>query len=92
MLIFNNKKPLAYNLEDNMMKITTETGSVYILDTETQRVKRENPNAALRKDDKWLRYINISDVEVGKGITFLLEPLGEGDCTLRQTSYVTEIE
>lgn len=75
-----------------MRKITTETGSTYIIDQDNQRVKRENPNSALRKDDKWLQYTNISDITVGKGITFILEPLGEGDCTLRQTSQVITIE
>lgn len=77
-----------------MLKIETETGSTYLYDESNQVVARTVSRHDLRRDGGWVRLLHpISHIEVGYGMTMVLEPLSEhATTTIRQTSKVVEVE
>lgn len=69
--------------------ITTESGSVYeIRDGHIRRVSTEN----MRKDGEWIKLYSCTDPYIGESMQFILEPLGEGDFTVRTTTPVVSCE
>lgn len=76
-----------------MKKITTQSGTTYLLD-KGDRVKRLVTGDAeeLRRDEDWLDLISEPRVVVGLPMILLLEPLGMGHMTRRNTSPVVNVE
>lgn len=72
------------------MIVTTETGSVY--EFRDGRVCRVMSNHVLRRDGDWLRMRVLVTPVVGESMALYLEPLGDGDTTVRVTSLVTSVE
>lgn len=70
------------------MRVTTESGSIY--EIEEGRVRRLSV-WTLRRDGEWLTLHRPVRPEVGVSMLLALEPLGEGDITIRRTSRVTEV-
>ena len=50
-----------------------------------------NESSGLRRDGEQLRMLSAPIVVVGLPIEFMLEPLGEGNVTIRTTSFVVSI-
>lgn len=78
-----------------MIKVNTETGSVYEFDLEQNRVRRVNETGnftAMRKDDEWNELVSIPEITVGESMKFLLHVREDDIVTLRTTSYVTKVE
>lgn len=78
-----------------MIKAYTETGSVYEFHMDALLVRRVNETGNftdLRQDTQWIPMYAEPDIKVGAPIHIPLHPLGEGDITIRQTSYVTKVE
>lgn len=74
--------------------IRTETGSVYWFDPTEMTLTRVVVGAKandLRRDGEALKVRGVSELRVGKSAVFTLEPLGEGDVTVRTTSPVVSI-
>jgi hypothetical protein len=71
------------------MIIHTETGSVY--EVTDFHVRRRNSDGAMRRDGEWVAFHTFTAPVVGESMVFELEPLGDGDVTLRRTSRVTEV-
>lgn len=76
-----------------MRTITTENGSIYTVDEEQLLIKRlpsTDPVARLRRDDEWVRLQRPLPRRslVGENAAFILEPLGEGNVTVRLTTTV----
>ena len=70
-------------------RFTTESGSTYeVKDGYMRRVSEE----AMRRDGEWLKVLSVSEIRLGYPVSFVLEPLGEGDVTIRTTTQVTEYE
>lgn len=74
------------------MHVYTENGSVYTVDLEAKTIVRSSMVHELRRDDEPLSYLGFQDLAVGESWTIFLEPLGEGDVTVRVTSKVVRIE
>lgn len=81
-----------------MIKVFTETGSVYLIDKEKKRWKRikrpltSNPHMPLRTPDG--SYNKLYNIEIGKPMRILadsLTPLADG-FRLIETSHVTKIQ
>lgn len=74
------------------MRFGTESGTVY--EVLGERVCRAvaGDAEAMRRDGEWLDLLMAPHVVVGQPASFILEPLGEGDVTMRQTSQVTWVE
>lgn len=74
------------------MRVTTESGTQY--EIEGSRVRRIEAPHALRRDDEWLDFTFMHDwmPVVGFRMILLLEPLGEGNVTIRTTTPVVSIE
>lgn len=75
-----------------MNEAVTQSGTVYRFretedGTEVSRVGGEE----MRRDGEWLKVFFMAPLEVGSRIEMLLEPLGEGTTTVRQTTPVVEI-
>lgn len=70
------------------MRFITETGTEYEIQGEQVRRVGGDP---MRRDGEWLRLLENPAVVVGKPVTLVLEPLGEGNLTLRTTTPVTVI-
>lgn len=69
-----------------MLKVLTESGTAYyFVRADGFRVFRVG-GGSLRRDGAWLRVKDLPDIEVGEPMRMMLEPLGEGDFTLRVTS------
>lgn len=79
-----------------MIKVVTETGSVYMFDMENlkmQRLDHTNKSQDLRKDGEWLQMLLEPGIEVGRTMAIPLAPLAEGfECTMRFTSTVLSAE
>lgn len=76
--------------EETVLVFETYSGSRYEINK--GRVRRLNPSHRLREDDKWLDVCNTPDIEVGKPVTLILEPLAKDmEVTVRTTSEVTGI-
>jgi hypothetical protein len=83
-------------METVMIKVHTETGSVYEMDMPNLRMRRalhtEKSND-LRMDGEWIQMLQWPDIEQGYSMRIPLAPLAEGyDVTFRTTSPVTQIE
>lgn len=70
------------------MIVITESGTSY--EFEGGRVRRHG-DIDMRRDDEWLRFAHLPLIEVGRSMILVLEPLGEGDVTVRRTSRVVEV-
>lgn len=70
------------------MRFITETGTEY--EIQGDRIRRVGGDP-MRRDAEWLRLLETPAVVVGKPVTLVLEPLGEGNLTLRTTTPVTVI-
>lgn len=80
----------------------TYSGSVYHI--RSGKIRRLNPNAEKRADGEWLTLYNRPEIEVGRGVYMILEPLAshgaddygmycpESILTERMTSEVVGIE
>jgi len=75
----------------SIIEAKTETGSVYRIDFDANTVSRVNESSGLRRDGEQLRMLSAPIVVVGLPIEFMLEPLGEGNVTIRTTSFVVSI-
>ena len=71
----------------------TQSGSEYVIRLNGSEVfmSRKNEQHKLRKDSQSIRVLFL-DVRIGLPAFFILEPLGKGDHTIRQTTRVTEIK
>lgn len=72
------------------MIVKTESGSIYEFNEGATQVRRVGADV-LRRDNEWLSVEPWFPIEVGRMMVLALEPLGEGDMTLRQTTPVVEI-
>lgn len=78
-----------------MIRVTTETGSIYDFDQENMRTRRVNTTGnfeAMRKDGEWSDLVLMPDIKIGASMRFPLVVREDGDVTFRTTSYVTKIE
>lgn len=74
------------------MYIRTETGSVYHYDTSKCTLARLESTHGLRRDGEALKVLFVPRwLEIGERATFCLEPLGEGDTTIRTLSIIQNI-
>lgn len=74
------------------MYIRTETGSVYHYDTEKSTLARLESTHELRRDGDALKVLTVPRwLEIGERATFFLEPLGDGDTTIRTLSVIQNI-
>lgn len=71
------------------MIVTTESGTRYAL--EVGRVRRVGGDP-LRRDGEWLNCQLAYPVALGESMVLFLEPLGEGNVTIRTTTPVIEIQ
>ena len=76
---------------------TTLSGSTYkVLDTDNEkwveRIPSPESNNVLRKDGERIRIYTILQLTLGKPAIFLLEPLGLGNLTIRETTETVEIK
>lgn len=76
----------------NIIKVRTESGTFYEIAADLSSVRRLSPNAAMRRDNEWLKVTEMGEIALGQPLIFMLEPLGEGDVTLRRTTPVVSIE
>lgn len=71
-----------------MLTVRTETGSVYeITDLHVRRVGTHD----MRRDGDWVKLLTPPDPVVGRSMVLFLEPLGDGDVTVRTTSPVVDV-
>lgn len=75
-----------------MLKVTTESGSIYEIDLDKMRVRRHSKDRELRKDDKWIRMLAKPEIQLNRSLIIALEPLGAGEVTTRYSTPVTKIE
>lgn len=75
-----------------MLKVTTESGTIYEIDLEKMRLRRRNKDAKLRKDGTWLKMLVKPDIKLNQRLVIALEPLGAGDVTSRFSTPVVKIE
>jgi hypothetical protein len=78
-----------------MIKVHTETGSIYELDvanTKVRRVFHTEASSDLRRDEEWVQMLLWPEIKTGASMYLILEPLGEGNVTMRTTSYVVKVE
>ena len=78
--------------EPGLIKAHTATGSVYEFDAAKTRVRRTHFTHKLREDRVWLKLYSVPRIEVGTPMVFFMQPLGDGNTTIRTTSPVTRIE
>lgn len=71
------------------MRVTTEAGSVYEFDG--QRMKRKS-DSTLRRDGEWIQLLVPVEPRIGEPMWLPLEPLGDGEVTVRMTTPVVSIE
>ena len=71
----------------------TQSGSEYVIRLNGSEVfmSRKNEQHKLRKDSQSIRVLFL-DVRIGLPGFFILEPLGKGDYTIRQTTRIIEIK
>lgn len=75
-----------------MIRLTTESGAVYIVDQWKKQVRREGPhspgiNYDRAPDGDWKPYDNTNEFEVGGGAVFLLS-----DGTMRVSTAIVKVE
>jgi hypothetical protein len=80
-----------------MITVTTETGSVYEFDLENMLTRRLTKNnftgeAKLRKDDTRVPLVTIPEIEVGRGMIFVISLREDDVVTTRYTSHVTSVD
>jgi hypothetical protein len=79
-----------------MIKVTTETGSVYEFDVANSKMRRvpvDTPESALRRDGEWLKMIHIPYIEKEQPMRIPLEGLHDPtEVTMRYSTAVTKIE
>lgn len=72
------------------MRFTTASGTVY--ETDGDRVRRvPSGDGDMRRDSDWLQLLAPLTIIEGEPALMVLEPLGEGDATFRETSRVVSI-
>jgi hypothetical protein len=76
--------------------ITTKSGTEYEFDLVAGKVRRctYTGGGELRRDDDWLKFTfaPFGTPLIGHPMVLLLEPLGEGNVTIRTTSSVVSID
>lgn len=74
------------------MRVTTATGSVYVIDNEALTVARVSHVHDLRRDGQTLDLLVPVAPQVGERMTMVMEPLSPAaDVTVRSTSPVVEV-
>lgn len=81
------------SIKSGTYTFSTESGSVYTIqiDKDTKFLIRNNTEFALRKDAQKIIVKEIKVIEVGAPAILVLEPLGRGNVTIRNTSSVKTI-
>ena len=77
------------------IKVTTETGSVYEIDLDEQKMRRipQGESGPLRKDNEWLKLLVPPTIELNQPLRMAIEPLSvDANVTMRFTSHVVSIE
>lgn len=77
-----------------MIKVTTETGSIYEFDYTEMKARRTNETnnfAPMRKDDEWVRLLLKPEITIGEPLRFVISVRDDDVATIRTTSYVTSI-
>lgn len=78
-----------------MIIIETESGARYDIEDDLSRVRRWAPDetipGAMRQDGNWLKAEGVFGLSVGSSAVLVLEPLGEGNATVRCTSRIVKI-
>lgn len=72
------------------MIVTTESGTEYEFTPDHTRVRRLGGDT-LRRDGDWLGVTLASPITLDQPIVMFLEPLGEGNVTIRTTSRVVGV-
>jgi len=70
--------------------VKTESGSTYEFNDKVTEVRRFGAGE-LRRDQEWLAVEPWFPIEVGRMMVLALEPLGDGNLTIRQTTPVVEV-
>lgn len=90
-----NREILKLNeiLKSGSYLFFTQSGSKYMVRFNDSKVFiiRKNEQYKLKKDSQSIRVL-FFDVRIGLPAFFILEPLGKGDYTIRQTTRVIEIK
>lgn len=77
-------------------RITTRSGTVYEFDLLDRKVRRDpDPNVPfnpMRRDYDWLDFEFGYPPAVGSGLVLILQPLGQGNATVRRTTPIVSIE
>lgn len=73
------------------MLVTTESGTEYAFNADLTSVMRVG-DRAMRRDNQWVDLKLEPIIILGEPMVLWLEPLGDGDVTVRQTSPVVSIE
>ena len=71
------------------MKVTTKSGTAYEFDGD---LVRRVGGRGMRRDEEWLNFRWLQWPQVGEPMVLLLEPLGEGNVTIRTTSLVVSVD
>lgn len=75
-----------------MLKVTTESGSVYEFDLPNLKMRRINAESPMRGEEEWLDMLTEPYIRLGEPLRAALAPLGFGDVTMRYSTPVTAIE
>ena len=73
------------------MRFRTESNTVYEIDGLRVRRVAGTGSEGMRRDGDWLDLEDAPVVVLGRPVTLILEPLGEGDVTIRTTTPVVSI-
>lgn len=77
-----------------MLRVVTETGSLYEFDMDNLKMRRADHTKKsddLRRDGEWLQMLLQPEINKGQRMHIALEPLGEGEVTMRYTTPVLSI-
>jgi len=75
-----------------MNRVTTESGAVYEFSDDYTKLRRNNPDAPLRKDGEWLE-CNDPKPQKGLGMAIVIHGIvDEPGVTIRRTTPVVAIE
>lgn len=71
----------------------TKSGTVYDFNEDHSQIRRIDlyGNPQLRHDGEWITLMQKPRIEVGRPAMLFLEPLGEGNTTVRTTTTVEEV-
>lgn len=78
-----------------MLRVTTETETVYEFDMDALKVRRVSAKRAMRLDTEWLQMLQKPEIVLGYIMCIALEPFPDTSddiCTMRITSAVSKIE